>query len=108
MAASQFSVIFSRPALLDLAEIVDYWTIHDEPERGEKYARDLPAQALALLSDPSEARAGRYLRDSDNPGVQEVLVFRRSYRIIYFVRPDEQVVEVLHFWHSHRDEPFQE
>jgi plasmid stabilization system protein ParE len=107
MAGPQLRVIFSRPALLDLAEIEDYWASHDEPERGERYARDLPAEALELLSDPAEARAGRHLRDKDNPGVQEILVFRRSYRIIYFVRTDEQLVEVLRFWHSHRDEPFQ-
>jgi hypothetical protein len=33
-------------------------------------------------------------------------VFKRSYRILYLVREAEGVVQVLRFWHSHRDEPF--
>jgi len=40
--------------------------------------------------------------------VQEFPVFKRSYRILYRVNESEQLVEVLRFWHSHRDEPFRE
>jgi hypothetical protein len=39
--------------LNDLEETVAYWTNRDQPERGEQYAHDLPAEAIRQLSDPS-------------------------------------------------------
>lgn len=106
MATRDFRVIFAESAFNDLAEIVDYWTDRQDRERGEQYAHDLPAEAIRLLSDPATAQTGRYLRQTAYPEVQEQPVFKRSYRILYLVRDTEQTVEVLRFWHSHRDEPF--
>jgi hypothetical protein len=42
------------------------------------------------------------------PEVQALPVFKRSYRILYRIRESESTVEVLRFWHSHRDEPFRD
>ena len=53
MAAPSFRVIFTQSAWSDLEEIVAYWTERDEPERGEQYAPDLPAEAIRQLSDPA-------------------------------------------------------
>ena len=108
MAAQSFRVILTQKAWSDLEDIVAYWTERDEPERGEKYAHDLPAEAIRQLSDPGIARAGRYLRHTAYPQTQELPVFKHSYRILYLVQAAEGVVEVLRFWHSHRDEPFTE
>jgi len=38
------------------------------------------------------------------PEVQELPVFKRMYRILYLVNESDNVVKVLRFWHSHRDE----
>ena len=107
MAARSLRVIFTQSAWADLEEIVAHWTARDEPERGEKYAHDLPAEAVRQLSDPAIANAGRFLRHTAYPGTQELPVFKRSYRILYLVKEAEGVAEVLRFWHSHRDDPFQ-
>ncbi len=107
MAAQSFRVIFTQSAWADLEEIVAYWTDRDESERGEQYAHDLPAEAIRQLSDPGTAYAGRFLRNTAYPQTQELSVFKRSYRILYLVKDAVGVVEVLRFWHSHRDEPFQ-
>jgi plasmid stabilization system protein ParE len=106
MAGQSLRVIFTQSAWSDLEEIVLYWTERDEPERGEQYARDLPAEGIRQLSDPGTARTGRYLRKTIYPQTQELPVFKRAYRILYFLKEAEGVVEVLRFWHSHRDEPF--
>jgi plasmid stabilization system protein ParE len=106
MAERRFRVVFARSAWADLEEIVAYWTKREEPERGEKYANDLPTEAARQLSEPVIARAGRFLRRSAFPEVQELFVFKRSYRILYVVHFAEQTVRVHRFWHSHRDEPF--
>ena len=108
MAAQSFRVILTQKAWSDLEDIVAYWTERDEPERGEQYAHDLPAEAIRQLSDPGTAQVGRYLRHTAYPQTQELPVFRRSYRILYLVKEAESVVEVLRFWHSHRDEPFRD
>ena len=108
MAAQSFRVIFTRSAWADIEGIVAYWTSHGESERGEKYAHDLPAEAIRQLSDPTAARAGRRLLRTAWPETQELPVFRRSYRILYLVKEADGIVEVLRFWHSHRDEPFQD
>jgi plasmid stabilization system protein ParE len=107
MAARKFRVIFSESAWADLEEIVAFWAGHDDPERGEQYAHDLPSEAIRQLSNPGIARAGRHLRRTAYPQTQEFPVFNRSYRILYLMKEEESVVEVLRFWHSHRDEPFQ-
>ena len=106
MARQPLQVIFTHSALRDLEEIVDYWATRDEPERGEKYARGLPAKAIAELSNPHTAAAGKHLQKTAWPEVQELPVFQRAYRILYLRREAEGTVEVLRFWHSHRDGPF--
>ena len=108
MATQHFRVILTQSAWGDIAEIVDYWTTRDEPERGLQYAHDLPTEAIRQLSDDFTARAGRFLTQTAFPEVQELPVFKRSYRVFYRVKESEGVVEVLRFWHSHRDEPFNE
>lgn len=106
MAAKNFRVIFTQSAWADLEEIVTYWIDRDDLERGVQYAHDLPSEAIRQLSDPATARAGRYLRHTAYPQTQELPVFKRSYRILYLVKEADETVEVLRFWHSHRDEPF--
>jgi plasmid stabilization system protein ParE len=108
MATQNFRVIFTESAWGDIGEIVGYWTDRDEPERGEQYAHDLPAEAICRLSDPGTARAGRHLRHTAYPETQELPVFKHSYRILYLVKEADGTVEVLRFWHGHRDEPFNE
>jgi plasmid stabilization system protein ParE len=106
MAEKKFRVRFTESAWTDLEEIVAYWEKLGEPERGEQYAYDLPSEAVRLLTDPTTAQSGRHLRRTAYPQVQEHPVFNRSYRILYIVEESDGVVEVLRFWHSHRDEPF--
>ena len=107
MAAQNFRLVFTQSAWDDLEEIATYWAERGEPERGEQSAHDLPAEAVRHLRDPGTARAGHYLRHTAYPKTQELPVFKRAYRILYFLNESEAAVEVLRFWHSHRDEPFQ-
>ena len=108
MAEEVFRVVFTFSAWEDLEEIVAFWTERGEHGRGEQYAQDLPASAVQHLCIAGTARQGRHIRNSAYPDVQEFAVFRRSYRILYRVNEAERIVEVLRFWHSHRDEPFRD
>jgi plasmid stabilization system protein ParE len=105
MGEARFQVVLTEDAWRDLEEVETYWTERGEAVRGENYYWDLRLAAERELSDPATARHGRAVRDCDVPHVQEILVFRGSYRIIY--QRDESLhrVEVLRFWHSHPDAP---
>jgi len=41
----------------------------------------------------------------DAPDVREIVAFKHSYRILYRLDETRGVVEILRFWHSHRDTP---
>jgi plasmid stabilization system protein ParE len=88
-----------------LYEIREYWISRGETARGTKYFRDLLTTAENSLSAPATARAGRHPRDIDVPGVREIVVFKRSYRILYRLDETSRVAEVLRFWHTHCDVP---
>lgn len=104
MATQEYRVIFTASAWTDLEEIVEYWAYKSEPELGVKYAHDLSTEAIRQLSRPEIANAGRHLTKTAHPEVQELPVFKRVYRILYLVDESDNVVNVLRFWHSHREE----
>jgi plasmid stabilization system protein ParE len=104
MGQARFDVILTERAWSDLEEIDDYWTEREEAWRGRKYYRDLREAALHELADAAAARRGRVVKNCDFAGVREILVFR-TYRILYQIDELLGRVEVLHFWHAHRDQP---
>ena len=105
MGEASYQVRLTDSALGDLHEIDDYWLRMREPERGEQYVRDLMSAAERELASPDRALRGRKVRAAMLPDTREILVFKGSYRIIYRIDSSADVVHVLRFWHSHRDEP---
>jgi plasmid stabilization system protein ParE len=101
---AKLPVSFAESAWTDLEEIVAYWASQGEPERGVQFAHDSPAEAIRKLTQPKIASGGRHLTQTAYPEVQELPVFKRMYRILYLVNESDNVVKVLRFWYSHRDE----
>jgi len=104
MGEAPLQVIISKDAESDLIELADYWDSAGEPERGDKYVTDLMREA-GKLRDRSLAFAGNHPKDVEDPNVREIRVFQRVYRIIYRANDVLSRIEVLRFWHSHRDKP---
>jgi plasmid stabilization system protein ParE len=104
MGEAKFRVELTFSAARDLEGIDTYWTEQGEAWRGEKYYRDLKEFALSKLSSPDEARRGRFLSSPSNPEARSVLAFG-VYRIIYRINEDAHLIEILRFWHTHRDRP---
>jgi plasmid stabilization system protein ParE len=104
MPVAPFRVEVVDEAIDDLEEIATYWGRRGEAWRGEKYQRDLLHKARAELSDRSAALRGRLVKGIGFPGAREILAFG-VYRIIYEIDETAGVVNVLRFWHAHRDEP---
>ncbi len=107
MGDTKYTVIITETAVGDLHEIDDYWTGRQEPERGEKYCKDLVLAAISELSMSDRAQRGRIIKSAPLENTREILVFRSSYRIVYRISEQQENVYVLRFWHSHRDDvPF--
>ena len=104
MGEESFGVVVSHDAWGDLSEIAEYWQARGEAWRGEKYFRDLVRAARTELTDPVRARRGRRAKGSFAPEVREILAFG-VYRIIYEIDEAAARVDILRFWHSHRDTP---
>ena len=102
MGSTSFQVRLTDSALNDLHEIDDYWFMRGEPDRGEQYVRNLIEKAETELSSLLRAQSGRPVRVAVLPDTREIQVFKGSYKIIYRIDPDENVVHVLRFWHGHR------
>ena len=104
MGEAAFAVVLTEAAADDLGKIDEYWTHRGEAWRGEKYYRDLRTKAEQELSDPASARHGRRVLNKYYPDAREILAFG-VYRIIYHIDEAAGIVNVLRFWHAHRDEP---
>ena len=75
MAAQNFRVIFTESAWEHIGEVVRYWTDRDESERGGD-DQELPVYGLQAPPYP-----------------------------LHLLKEADGIVEVLRFWHGHRDEP---
>lgn len=104
MGSTSLQVLLTDSALNDLHEIDAYWHEHGEAERGEQYVRNLIDAAEMELSSLVRAQSGPRVRVAILPDTRAISVFKGSYKIIYRVDAAENVVHVLRFWHSHRDE----
>jgi plasmid stabilization system protein ParE len=104
MPATPFRVAITHFAEADLYEIEAYWIDRGEAWRGEKYFRDLTDVVEQELADPERARRGRRFPTVRHPSARQILAFG-VYRIIYEIDENAQRVDILRFWHSHRDDP---
>ena len=104
MGEARFCVEVTELAADDLDGIDTYWSDRGEAWRGEKYYHDLRDFALRELADTGTARRGRLLGDRRNPNARSLLAFG-VYRIIYEIDETAERVNIIRFWHSHRDTP---
>jgi toxin ParE1/3/4 len=94
-----FEVIWSDAAFADLHDICSYIAMHDQ-QAAYRIGRGI-LDHVRILADfpfigPTYPRGAR--------GSLREIVFK-SYRIFYDVSDASASVEILHVWHSSRDEP---
>ena len=92
-------VILTPQSQDDLRTIVRYIAA-DNPERAKTFGYLLIDRALSIGPMPER---GRIVPELKAPAVREII--HGSYRIIYELVRDPDVVFVLRFWHAGRGEP---
>jgi toxin ParE1/3/4 len=92
-------VILTPRSQNDLRGIV-VWIATDDPDRARSFGYELIDRALSIGQFPE---MGRIVPELDDPAVREVI--HASYRIIYEIFRDPDVIYVLRFWHAARGGP---
>jgi len=92
-------VIISPSGESDLSDIVSYIARHNR-DAAVRLGTALIARTELLAEFPE---VGRIMPESKRSDLREII--HRSYRIIYRVRRDQPIVEVVRFWHAARGFP---
>jgi len=94
-----WKVIISPSARADLAGIVRYIARHDS-DAAARLGYELITRAESVINFPE---IGRVVPEFQRPTLREVIY--RPYRIIYRLRPNEQIIDIVRFWHGARELP---
>jgi len=92
-------VIWSPTAVLDLQDILSYIADSD-PTAADDFGRELIASVERL---PEFPESGRVVPEFGDEFIREII--RKPCRIVYRLKPEEQLVEIVRIWHAARGTP---
>lgn len=94
-----YKLIWSPASRDDLRDIVSFIS-RDSPRRAEAFGYRLIAETDKLRNF---GEIGRVVPEFDTATIREIIV--RSYRIVYRVNHDRELVEIARLWHAGRGTP---
>ena len=92
-----FKIVFTEDSLSDLEAILDYIRA-DDPEAAARFGNALLNHTELLATFP---HIGAPVKRRER--VRKVL--HTPVRIYYRIDEEKQIIEILHFWHTARQEP---
>ena len=92
-----WKIIFAPQAIAQLEQIVRF-IAQDDPQAAIRFGNYLVDRAESLANFPELGTPYR-----KRPNVRRLLC--KSYFIYYRLRREEQVIEIMDYWHSARREP---
>jgi toxin ParE1/3/4 len=94
-----FKIVWTLRSREDLRDIAIF-IAKDNPPAAISLGELLFERADRLKKFPE---FGRIVPERNQARIREIIV--KNYRVIYRVRPDEKLVEILRVWHGARGEP---
>lgn len=94
-----YKIIFSRPAIADLSEIVRN-IAKDNPVAAERFGNKLIQRSGPLAQFP---RMGRVVPEENDENIREIIL--SPYRIFYRVNDSAHLIEIIRYWHAARGTP---
>ena len=94
-----YQVVLSPSARSDIRDIVRYISL-DDPNRAIDFGRFLIQCARSLAQFPLR---GRVVPEFADESLREVIA--RKYRIVYRLKDEDQLIEIVRFWHAGRGTP---
>ena len=94
-----FKIVFTKPAIADLDGLVTFIS-RDDPQAAERLGCAIIAKAKTLDEFPL---MGRVVPEFKIGTIRENI--HRPYRIVYRVREEQKLIEILRVWHAARGTP---
>ena len=94
-----FKIVFTKPAIADLEGLVVFIS-QDNPQAAERFGFEIIAKAEKLDQFPF---LGRVVPEFKVEIIREII--HRPYRIVYRVRAEQKLIEILRVWHAARGIP---
>ena len=94
-----YQLIWAPSARLDLKELASY-IAESGPNLAVRFVKQV-FQAVGRLAEFPES--GRIVPEFRNPSIREVI--RRPCRIVYRIKLQQRVVEIVRVWHAARGAP---
>jgi len=94
-----YGLNWAPTARLDLQDLAAY-IAEDNPTAARRFVRSV-FQIVERLTDFPES--GRIVPEFSDSQVRELL--RRPCRIVYRIKPEEQIIEIVRVWHAARGIP---
>lgn len=94
-----YKLIWSPASRDDLRDLMSFIS-RDSPRRAQAFGYRLIAETDKLQTF---AEIGRVVPEYDTATIREIIV--RSYRIVYRVNHEKELVEIARLWHAARGTP---
>ena len=94
-----YGLTWAPAAQLDLKNLAAY-IAEDNPAAARRFVRNV-FQLVERL--PKFPESGRIVPEFNDPQIREVL--RKPCRIVYRIKPEEQIIEIARVWHAARGIP---
>jgi plasmid stabilization system protein ParE len=94
-----FKIIWSEQARDDLQSIV-LFIARDNPPVAESFGYLLMSKVDVLARFP---KFGRIVPEESDENIREIIF--RSYRIVYQIIAEEQIIGIMRVWHGARGDP---
>ena len=94
-----FKIVFTSPAITDLKALVKFIS-RDNSKAAEQFSNAIIEKTEHLNEFPL---FGRAVPEFGTETIREII--HRPYRIVYRVRQDQKVIEILRVWHAARGIP---
>ena len=94
-----FKVVFTKLGIADLGGLVSFIS-RDNPQAAEQFGYAIIGKVEKLEGFPF---LGRAVPEFKNETIREII--HRPYRIVYRVRDEQKLVEILRVWHAARGIP---
>jgi len=94
-----FKIVFTKPAIADIEALVSF-IARDNPQASERFGFEIVEKAEKLDQFPL---LGRVVPEFKIETIREII--HRPYRIVYRVREERELIEILRVWHAARGIP---
>ena len=94
-----YGLTWAPAARLDLKDLAAY-IAEDDPIAARRFVRSVFQLVERLIDFPE---SGRIVPEFNDAQVRELL--RRPCRIVYRIKPEERIIEIVRVWHAARGIP---